>query len=205
MQKRTEQTPRAELATAIAVRNAAATRCDELRAAEERISDELYEARRRIEKAREAHEKAEEECVRRLVEGATAVAAQTMGGRNAVADAEGTIEACMSARALIRTHLADAEAQLGYKELRVRSAAADVAAPAVEQLLSEAQRLHREFEGKRAILKAIAPMLPAELGRKIASAFAESGAPMRTTAVAPWLASLETLMRDPAAPLPREG
>jgi chromosome segregation ATPase len=206
--KRAEQAelsgPRADLAKAIESARGAEAHCEALRASVTRIEDQLYEARGQLERAREEDDEAKSGLVRAIVAGDDLMLLQ-QPGRSAVREVEQTIEACQSARQMVRNELAEAEQRLDFRALRVRSAIGDVfEAEALDRQITEVERLRAEHERARAVLKFVRGVAPQSYDEKIAAALspAEQLGPSSTT-VAPWRVAFESLMIDASAELPK--
>jgi chromosome segregation ATPase len=194
---------RAALAAAIEARNEAADEVERSRAAVERVSDQLYEAQRRLEEARaQASEKVSER-VAALVAGGDALVVDR--DRFAERDAEDAITACRAARDLCKSALSDAEASLGYAQMKTESATKPVLAAEVDRFLVETEALKAQFEKARAALSFLAGSLPPGSPLRLRIYDALECAPARNLEPPPeWLKARADLMRDARAPLPSE-
>jgi chromosome segregation ATPase len=194
---------REELAAAIEARDEAAAEVETARAAVERISDQLYDAQRRLEEARaQASEKVSERVAALVAGGAVAVAARD---RFAERDAEDAVTACRAAKDLCKAAVAEAERSLMLKQLRVDSACKPVLAADIARVLAAAEGLKRKFDETRATLTFLAGSLPPGAPLRLRVDDALECAPARDLEPpAEWRKAREALMRDARAPLPSE-
>ena len=123
---------------------------------------------------------------------------------SAVAAVERTIEACKSARQMVRQELTEAERSAEFKAMRVRDVAgAVVAAEALDDIVGDAERLRGELEAKLSVLSFIHAWVPRSHAAKVERALAATHAHGAHPAVARWQMALEELARDAAAELPK--
>src|SRR6185437_138538 len=210
MLKRIDKTgPRTDLAKAIESRDAAAKRVDELRGSIERIEDERFEARQRLDATRAAAQDVDQdnetdEVIRRLVAGDTGAALLTRTDRKAEAEAGRAIETCNAALNILRPELSDAERSLDLRTSRVRDAAgAVIAAEALDAMIADTERLHGEIEARQSVLSFLHPLISREQKTKVERVLASSHAHVPHPALDQWRTALEALMADASAELPR--
>jgi hypothetical protein len=196
-------TAREELAAAIEARNEAAAEAETARAAVERISDQLYDAQRRLEEARaQASEKASERVAALVAGGDVAVAARD---RFAERDAEDAVAACRAAKDLCKAAVAEAERSLMLKQLPVDACCRSVLSAEIGRILARAEALKAQFEKARAALSFLAGSLPPGSPLRLRIDDAIECAPARNLEPpAEWRKAREALMRDARAPLPSE-
>jgi hypothetical protein len=194
---------RAELAAAIAARDEAAAEAETARAAVERISDQLYDAQRRLEEARaQASEKVSER-VAALVTGGDALVVDR--DRFAERDAEDAVAACRAAKDLCKAAVAEAERSLMLKQLRVDACCRPVLSAEIGRILARAEALKAKFDHVRAALAFLSASLPPGSPLRLKVDDAIECAPARNLEPpAEWRKAREALMRDARAPLPSE-
>ena len=193
---------RAALAEAIVARADAEARVEAARSAVERIEDQLFEARRRLDQVRaQAGDRASER-VAALVAGGDALVVDR--DRFAEKDAGDAVTACRAARDLCKAALADAESSLGFKERKVADAVGAVLATVAPRLIAEAEAARREFEAKVSVLRFLRSSLSDGHRRRLDAATAyptnfDSGS---HPVLAKWQAAAAALARDADAALP---
>ena len=200
--------PRADLATALLARDAAAQRVDELRTSIARVEDERFSARQKLDaaaarEADEAHDR--DDVIDRLIAGDTgaAVLERAVDRKEATA-AESEIAACTAALAILRAELAGAERSLELRATRVRDAAgAVIAAEALDAVIANTVRLRGELAACEAVLSFLHPYIPRDQAAKVECELVSSDVRGEHPSVDSWRAALAELGRDAAAKLPR--
>jgi hypothetical protein len=192
---------RAELARAIEARDAAAAEVERAKVAAERIGDQLYEARARLEEVRAQAGERESERVAALVAGGDVAVVER--DRFAERNAQDAVTACRAARDLCKAAVADAEASLGYKKLRVEAAVRPILVAEAGRIIKDVEDMKVKFDEMRATLAFLSRALPAgkPLSLRIDAALDVAPA-QRLELPAKWRQAHEALMRDADWPLP---
>jgi hypothetical protein len=194
---------RAALKAAIAARDEAEARVEASRAAVERIQDQLYENRRRLNEIREQAGERASARVAAFVAGGDA-AVMDRDDRFAERDAEEALVACKAARDLCRSALAEAEVTLGYKQRKVDGAIGAVLATAAPKLIEAAESARREFEAKVLVLRFLWSSLGDAQRQHVdgVTTFPTSDSGSQHPALAAWRKAADSLSKDPDAELP---
>ena len=197
-----DSSARLQLQHAIDAASAHEAKIEALRASESRLWDETRAADRQVEAARENEVAERSERVNRLVAGDTAALVRV--NPSAIADAQEKAAACAEARALVKAALKDAEQHREWIERDVpRAAGRVIASEALPALLADVSRLHREWEGKQAVLMFLRTRVDHETSRAIDAALAAPEAVRgEHPAVEAWRQAWESLLTAPEAVLP---
>src|SRR5262249_14781064 len=124
---------------------------------------------------------------------------------SAMREVERTIAACKSALQHVQGELADAERNLGYKALRLRSLAGEIMASRFDEVLQEAEALRHQLAGKLGILALLRGSRPADAPEmtRLAALMQQIPGDENHPFAAPWREAYEALQSDATASLPK--